>query len=1223
MRARNRLALVAAGAFCLIASVYATATRRSAVEVRVRDLLVDALRAPCAFDEAEFTFLDGLTIRGLRVFARDDPLQPPLVQVGTARLDFNLDLFGQGPRLTVVHLQSPTVRLSAGQDGRASLLDIAAPSAPGSPAPALPTLRILDGTVIVDGPPMLPAGDVLTLRSIKADVVADEEGIRVPDGHARTDSLGAIGFTFDLASDGTSLRASIATEEIDIGHFVENTGLAQIRQSLARLGATGKMRVRADASVVSGAVTRLDADVEVSGARVETAIPDDPGAPSPEPFAIEFDQLHVTLSNGRVTIERGAGRVLGAALQIHGHADLGRQLGFGADVPPALDLAVTLTDVAITKEFRRHLPEHLLDISETYALEGFADVRASVRGPLADPDTDVHLDARDVTASYVGPRDENDPATRSGFPWRVDGLVGTVDVLPGRIAFQGSGHHGDASVDVDGYNQSLGDAGSRTEVRVTATRIPIDQDLWAGFEGRGEETLGPWRPEGVAEAVEVLVEQSPDVAAGETGTQVTIRLGGDVAFTPSVLPARMQAEAGVIRILEPPEEHGRGSRVEIEGVRARAPGFTLVSADGAVVGGDEDLHVVFAVESLEASFRDAVLASSTLSDGAKHAVDLLRPSGAAEVDILIKSTAGARDDVVAATLNGVDVRGWEGVPLSLSGLVGAVRFEDDTLTTPGLHGVAFDDATISVSGALSDISGTIRPRVDLRAQRLPLDTRLRDALGTLVEGVRGVWDEIPPAADLHADVSASIRPPDDPDGELRFSLAAVRGGLTLLGLPLQLQSGDASYDAGIVSGSLDALRGAGSIHVDRFTYDSATGDVAADLSARGLLFPDDLVPLLAPEAAATIAQTLSPAHLHLPRLHVAWDDTLRQLDASGAASFRVTAQGLEQEGIHVRAQLELDDVVAVFPTQGPTTVSGHARLTETSVDPGVTIEDLRGGATFRGELGGDPSTFELDLTDASARLFGLRLDELATRLEIEGELLRLPSVRANLYDGVLEGHFNKGGERLAYRGSFDLTGADLALYAADQQLSAMAGTVDTEVRFRNPGGPAGELEGSGRLEVAGAAVRVPWISASLLAIDRALLGVSAIKGDFHTGRLAFDVRGRRLLVRELHFEGPSVPFFLGATLEIQDGQGVIDMIDGRIDLAIYPRVKLGVLGLDPTGIFDRIVGLAQFMVRRLRVEGTTRNPRTRWEVIARDIDEELRPHPRPLGDIRRFGPEPW
>jgi len=286
------------------------------------------------------------------------------------------------------------------------------------------------------------------------------------------------------------------------------------------------------------------------------------------------------------------------------------------------------------------------------------------------------------------------------------------------------------------------------------------------------------------------------------------------------------------------------------------------------------------------------------------------------------------------------------------------------------------------------------------------------------------------------------------------------------------------------------------------------------------------------------------------------------------------------------------------------------------------VTGMDGDVAFRGALGGDATTFELDLAQGGARLSGLRVDGLALRLEAQGPVLRLPTVTGTLYGGALSGRFRRGGERVAFRGDARVTGLDLAAYAADHARPGLEGRIDAEVQFRNPTGTADGLEGSGKASVTGAAVRVPFVTAAARAVNRTLLGAATVEGEFQDGALEFDLRGSRVLVRDLHFAGPHVALLLGARLVLEDGEGVIDARDGRLDLVISPRVELGLLDYEPTGLFERIFGLAQFMVRRLRIQGTTRNPRTSWQILPGEIDEELRARPRPIGRVRRFGPEP-
>ncbi len=1223
MRARNRLALAAAGALCLIATVYVTATRRSAVEARLRALLAAQLRAPCVFESAEFSFLGGFTITGLRVLDPEDPLRPPLVEVGEARLDFNLDLLGRGPHVTLVQLRRPVVRVTADRDGRLLLLQVAAPPEAGQPTPVLPVIRIFDGTVVLDGPPTLPVGDGAVLTSIRADVISEDGRVAVRSGHARGAALGPLDFTVDLGGDGRSITATVRASEIDAREFREHARLEAVTRVLERLDVVGRASADIVLDIEGGAVTGSRVELRIEDAAATVTLTDEPQWTPPEPFRVALRETHITFVNGHVEVERARGEALGAAFEVSGSADIGRVLGIGADVAPALDVTLRVTGAHVGPELEAYVPEYLRRIRQAFSLVGGTDAEFHIRGPLEEPSVDGTLGVRGISAAYAGYVDD-ETGERHGFPWKVDDLQGTVTVAGARVSFDARGRHGAASVAVSGFHDSTPENGPRTSVTIAATDVPLDAALGRAFGDREDATLGPWRPEGVAARIDVIVTEDPAVAGGEVGTDVVALLDGRAGFTPDVFPVPLQGTRGTLRILEPEVDGRRVSRVVLEGIGAAGDGFRIVAVDGVIEGHDEDLRIAIDVERLSGPFRAGVLGSDALPENTKDAVRRLAPTGSAALEARLRSANGERDDVVTATLRGTGVRGWGDVPLAADALVGRIRYEDDTLVAEDVRGTVLGGAVLRLRGSLANLSAdTPEPRLEIAAEGLPLGDELRDGLGTLARDAAAAWDELAPAPDARADVSLTVRPPGDPAGELTLRLRDLRGGVRLLGLPIDVEIADVTYDRGVVSGSLRGVRAGGEIASEAFTYDTHSGDLDAEVSARGLAFPSDLVPLLPAEASATIAKTLRPALLHVPRLMLRWDAAARTLSAAGAVALRDARSAAPDDGLHVRTSIAIEELTVTLPEDAPATMAGRVELRETSLDPGVAITELAGAAAIEGTFGGDDDAFAVDIASGRARVSGLLLEDLSLRLEVEGARIRIPDITAEIYGGKLTGRFNRGGERLVHRGAFDVVDADLAQYARDQQREVMAGTVNGGLRFRDPGGPGSTLEGSGHVELSGAEIRLPWISAALRAIDDALFGIAAIEGNFHAGNMKFDLRGRRVLIRELHFEGPSVPLLLGATLELQDGRGAIELDGNRIDLVVYPRMKLGVLGLDPTGIFDRVVGLAQFMVRRLRIEGTTRNPRARWELIGGDLDEEFRRRPRPIGDVRRSGPEPW
>src|SRR2546425_703230 len=127
MLLRNKVAIVVVGAGIAVASVYTTLTGDAFVARMLREGLAKAVRAPCSFRRARFTFLAGLEVEGLSVLDPERPLGPPLLEAEHAHVDYVLSLFGTGPRVTRVEIDSPKLRLTRGADGTVSALDVFKP----------------------------------------------------------------------------------------------------------------------------------------------------------------------------------------------------------------------------------------------------------------------------------------------------------------------------------------------------------------------------------------------------------------------------------------------------------------------------------------------------------------------------------------------------------------------------------------------------------------------------------------------------------------------------------------------------------------------------------------------------------------------------------------------------------------------------------------------------------------------------------------------------------------------------------------------------------------------------------------------------------------------------------------------------------------------------------------------------------------------------------------
>ncbi len=1223
MRTRHRLALVAVGGLLLAGSVIATLTRDSAISKRVEALLANSLAAPCTFESAHLSFLEGLSVRGLRILDPNDPLRPPLVEADEARIDFHLGLLGTGPRVTLVILHRPTVRLRTDDDGALTLAGIVAPTDADAPGLRPPPMRIFDGTLVLEGAPFVLPNTVTTITGLRADVIADESGLRIPDARGVSDVLGDFVLTFNAAADGSVAAATIAIDAVDLETLRDADLPASLTEILREFEVAGVAQITARLEQRSDGALDLGFEATLSDVFATVAFPDDEGRPAPAPFRVALSQATVALDAGRLTLRDAAGTVFGAAFSVDGGVDVA---GFAKSLDEddqTIDVTLTVKGAMIDAGLARHFPFELRDVRSALDLSGRVDAEVNLSGGLRQIATHATLRVRDVSASYVG---FVDPLTgrREGFPWRVDDLNGEIVVADSRVDFDARGTHGPATVHVLGFTDANARSETITDVRIDATDVPLDADLHAGFGDRGDEVLGPWKPAGIAARIEVHVEQDPEISVENVATQIVATLDGRATFTPHVLPTQLSDVTGVVHILEPVIDGARRDLVRLENVAARGEGFRIVSANGDASTDSENLSLEFYVDSMEGAFHTGLLASSVVPESVKTALRLLEPHGKATITARIVGAPAGRDDDITIALDGLGVRGWEDVPLAIANLEGTLTYADDELVTEGLRGTILGDAPIHVAGRLAGLSeDTPIPDLVIRLTGAPLDRRVEDALGVLAEDVGAVWDEFPAEPDLRADATVTVRPPGHADGEFSLLLENLRGGISVLGLRLGVTAGRVSYEHGVVRGGVRAALGAGDLTVPAFTYWTETEDAEVALDMRGLSFPGDLVPLLDHETAEAIAGALAPSFLHVRSGQLNWEAAARTLRASADTWLRPAARDGTNAGVSAEAHLELKDVSVTLPEIGPSEFEGRATLQDVALDPGLPIEDLTSDLAFRGKLGDGPADVEFILTNGTARAGGLLVEDLALRMEIEGERVRVPTIAGSLYGGALTARFNTGGERLAYRGSIEVKGADLALHAADQESEAASGLVDLDVRIRNPSGKPEDLEGTGTATLSGAAVRIPWLTAAAKAVNNAFLGAASIEGNFRDGEIDFDLRGHRVLIRDFHFEGPNVPLLFDARIVLRDGRGAVNLEDGRLNLVVYPRLELGVFDYDPTGIFDRVLGLAQFLVRRLRIEGTTRNPRTSWEIIPGDPDEEFRPRPRPIGDVRRYGPEPW
>ncbi len=1229
MRARDRAALIVVGAGALALSAAMTLLRDSAVEEHLERLLPRLLSAPCSFSGASFSVLDGLLVRDLTVLDPNDPLAAPLLSVGETRIEYTLDVFGEGPRLTDVVLVAPRLRVVRDQDGTVSLLSVVRGRDDGTDSDdtdasrGLPRVRIIGGDVELSDPALLADGASLSLHGIRAGL-AEEDGVLTLTTTATADLIGDFDARATLDRDGQSGQIDITLKGAELSSSLAGRLESRAATFLRDLDAAGTLSGRVTLTLVDGAVADADGELVLDDVAVSVRIPDDTGRAEPRPLRLTSLNGKLIAREGRVSIESLTGRLLDADLSVDGGVDLRPPSGM-TDDDRRVDLRVGIDGLGVGPELVAHLPSHLGEIQRRFAIHARVGATVHVRGRTERPTVDARLVLTEGRASYEGGI-HPDTGARFGFPWQVTDLEGTVEVTGTRVDIDATGRHGPARVTVQGMTDLTADRRVITDIRIGATDVPLDDDLKSAFLENGEALFARWRPDGVAERIDVRVVQDPDVdALGEAATDVDLEFDGRATFHPSLLPADLAVSSGTVRVHQPVVDGQRIDTVTLQGVEAAGDGFTI-TANGAVTtdaaGTRDDLHLGLSGSANE-TLMTALQASPDVPKGTKRALRLLQPRGPLRAEVLLRGDATVREDSVTVTLDGVSVAGWDGIPLALSDARGTVGLDGETLTVTGLTARALGDARIRIDGTLDGLaSESIVPRLVIAATDAPLGARLRTALGTLGDPLAPFWDEVRPGDDAFADIDLIVGPDDQAAGPIDARLRRIRGGLNLQGFALVAEDGTARFADGLVETDLVGRIGDAAVTIAGGRLDTRSGDATAVLTARGLPFPRGLAPVLPPETVDSLADAVPGRALHLNAMALTWESASRRLTLEGRATLRprerATASG---ETILHDADVVLRPAVLTLPESGPVEVAAAVEIVRAHIEPGIEIEELIGHASVTGTLGGDDATLQVALTDAAFRTLGRPFRDVSLHLDVEGAKIRVEDLSARLHGGLLTGQIGAGGAKVAYRGDLSLTGARLSRVLSERPGQTSEGLLDVRVRFRNPTGKARDLQGAGRAEMRDARLVAPVATAVTNAVNGALLGLGNMQGEFSEGFVEFDLRGDRALVRDLYIGGAALPPL--GTLELRDGRGAVGLDGERIDLIVYPRIKFDPFGLDPTGLFDSLLSVAQVLLRRVRIEGTMRNPTTSWEVVGEDGDAEFAPRPQPAGELLPYGPEPW
>jgi hypothetical protein len=1215
MLLRNKIAIVVVGVGLALTSAYVIGTSERVVARVVRGQLSRVLSAPASFEGASFSFLKGLTLRGLAVLDPADPLGPSLVSAQTAHVDYVLGLFGgSGPRLTGIEIEAPRVRLERSADGSFAIAKILRDT--GGPRQPVPRIELRHAEVTFADPTLL-AGDPLALRDVSITAVPAARGARSfagakVDVTAQSDLLGPVRLAAVVGENEES-----ATVDLDVGSIALDPAAprrfkGELADRIAALRSRGTVVVRIRGKVAPGIdlASALEADVDVRDASLAVALPEsEPGEPAPRPVEITGLAAKLHFADRKVQAKEVSFRALGGVFEASGTLEgIGRQ-------DATLALEAKARQLHLVPETREFLPSHARLVVAAWDLAGTLDVHATAAGPLSSPEVAVETTIAQGHIRFVG-YEKN--GVRHGFAYDADDVHGTVTFAKDRLHLDAAGRHGPASLTARGDIRLMGaHQHDVPDITVVALDAPLDDDVRRAFAEKAPENFDRWGPSGVAARVTVHVWSDPAVDGEHDVTDVTLELDGRAGFVPHVLPEPLKNVRGRVEITEPVVDGRRESFVRLTDLTGDADGYS-VRVSGTVEGGGptrrEDLRIAAAVKEASSGFTRALLGSDMKElDGAKNVVRKLGAAGTLDVDAhLTRERDGTHHEDVVFQLHGTSVRGWgEDIPLAAANVRGLVRLLDTTLHFEDLTGTMVlgeFSPTFTGSGRLEHVDGTPQPMVHLEAAELPLGDSLRKALGTLAAKAARFWETVRPVGSARADAAVDLRPETDRT-PFELHLAHIHGGLEPMGLEIDNDDGSFHYDGrqAVISGLSSAI-GAAAIHFEEVVYDVASGRLDAFGQVRGARFPEDLEGPIAPDVIAAIREVAPNRTLHAPEFHVRYDPNpggpAPTVEISGLLIFRPrTRREVADPGYAPDGAIDLDRLVFFLPEGRPVYFQGEGTARGFAFNAGLSVDRFAGPLEFAGAFA-DRTELSIDTRRARFRVEGYPFENASAQLRMTP---RGPHVetKARFIGGDFEAVVGPGPVKGAYHGRMRLVGGELEQFLhldTDPRKEVATGLVDARVEFTNPTGAKRDLRGAGQIEAhEGRLMDTPGVGDLFRALTLGFYTPSLTDG-----RMAFDLDGEWLEVRELEVSGR------GINVAIVGGEGLIGL-DGRLDLLVHLK-----LDLIPIVILKDLFRILQSpLPETVRVTGTLRNPRVNGRVVG------LGQEPKPSGDVTPPSRDPW
>lgn len=527
--------------------------------------------------------------------------------------------------------------------------------------------------------------------------------------------------------------------------------------------------------------------------------------------------------------------------------------------------------------------------------------------------------------------------------------------------------------------------------------------------------------------------------------------------------------------------------------------------DGSASGYSGDSGFGFRIEIDDMPLDQAL--RNALDPGSQRVLDSFSPRGKVSARGRALRAAGANSKEripLDLSFQGVSLK-YSEFPYEMKNVSGEIRVDGSQIE---VKHASIRDGTMEaeVQGKIGDISGDASVDLSIDALRLPLDPRLRAAIG---DEARKTWDLFAPGGEL--EVHWHLR--KEKGGPVVHTARARCRGNTALYRDLPLPVSDLSGDIEMSQGKYDLQHIKGKVKGAEVEVHGTIidGQVALHVDATGLPLDDEVK----------------------NALPIAVGDFLKMLKLGGSVSFN---SGL------------------TFKKDGRRQVDLVCKLLNGFIDTEPRFEDIDGTVTLTGYFEEQPLLLGF-INCTRATIAGKRISDVGASFNTSGSRLNFLNLKATAYGGLLAGRSfsldTKTKEFMAELITLDRV--DLQEFVRDTKSYAsktMSGKASLEIRdLKGNSLDSGTITANGQLVIRDALLWDIPIFLKLFTLNPGELFKT--RNRFDAGVVEFEIKQRKIVIKRMAFTSESVSVI---------GKGYVGF-EGDLNLVLKPRSG-PLLGLD-------------------------------------------------------------